>query len=174
MKIMYDNVSSDYSYPLSRRDVTKILKHLPRCIVEKIDGIRFGCNTRTTQEGRVVQRGDLYELRINICLRGNRTILPSRRKDYLAQLQSFGAAVDPQVGIAAWDLLDAKRYATYILLHEVGHIQFCETHLSGEMGYMNPRTEERWCDDYARAETGRLSHLGIWSKKTRSSQDMGR
>jgi hypothetical protein len=83
MKIMYDNISSDYLYPLSKKDMGHIKGYFPTNTIEKIKVIRFGCNLNTTQEGRTVQRGNFYDIRINFCLRGLKSKLLSDQNDYI-------------------------------------------------------------------------------------------
>jgi hypothetical protein len=52
MKISKDQVSDDYQYPLSKKELSKLKEIVDPAIISLIGAIRFGCNTKTTQEGR--------------------------------------------------------------------------------------------------------------------------
>jgi len=69
MKILYDSVSAEYVYPVSKKDVRRIRDHVPSEMLKLVSRIRFGCNSRTPREGRTVKRGKLYDIRINFCLK---------------------------------------------------------------------------------------------------------
>ena len=50
-----------------------------------------------------------------------------------------------------WELRDVKRYAFFLLLHEIGHVVYSEKHLPGGMASghkKNSPKEEKWCDNY--------------------------
>ncbi len=151
-------VSSEYMYPLSKKDITKIKEHLPDNILNKISSIRFGCNTKTTQEGRIVQRGALYDIRINFCLNNLRSLLLSNKKRYLDIIRKFGGDVDLNSNLINWKLYDAKRYTVFILLHEIGHLVFYEKHMQGQpMGSIGSKAEEQWCENYAMLTSDKIS-----------------
>ncbi|GBC59925.1 hypothetical protein DENIS_0867 [Desulfonema ishimotonii] len=149
MKICYDNVSSDYSYPVSKKDIGEIKKIILPEITDKIRVIRFGCNTKTTQEGRIVKQGRVYDIRINFCLNNNRSLILSDRKKYIKEIKQFGGSPDFKSGFITWKLNDAKRYSFYILFHEIGHIAFCEKYLNGNQGTKNSSAEEQWCNNFS-------------------------
>jgi hypothetical protein len=149
MKIIYDQVSSDYLYPLSKDDIAQIKEVVPSEDFAKLRTIRFGCNTKTTQEGRTVFRGNFYDIRINFCLRNLSSLLLSDDKKYLDQIKSFAANVNQKTRLIKWKLADAKRYAFFLLLHEVGHIVYSEHHSQSEFSGPSSKAEEQWCDSYA-------------------------
>ncbi len=149
MKILYDNVSSDYLYPLSKKDISKIKDNLPSEIADKIRMIRFGCNTKTTQEGRTVRRGRFYDIRINFCLNNLRSLILSENNKYIGEIGRFGGKIDFETGFVRWNLPDAKRYMLYILLHEIGHVVFCEKYSHGRLQGRSSVAEELWCDNYS-------------------------
>ena len=78
MKIIYDKVSSDYLYPLSKDDIALGKKVVASEDLDKLRTIEFGCNTKTTQEGRTVQRGKFYDIRINFCLKNLNSLILDR------------------------------------------------------------------------------------------------
>lgn len=149
MKVSYDSTSNDYSYPMSRTDLDKLRGVVEPSLLTAVSGIRFGCNTKTTQEGRTVQRGNQYEIRINFCLRSNRSRLLSSGKSYERTIQSFGGQIDEEAGLITWSTGSAKLYAFYLLLHELAHIAYCERFKDGKLEGHGSPTEEAWCDKYA-------------------------
>lgn len=149
MKISYDKISLDYIYPISRSDVSKLRVVVSPAVLEKIASIRFGCNTTTTQEGRTVQRGNQYEVRVNFCLRGNYSRLLSGEKDYQSTIIRFGGKIVKDVGTITWTSGSAKLYACYLLLHEIAHVVYCEQFKSGRLEGRGSASEESWCDEFA-------------------------
>ena len=158
MKISYDKVSSDYLYPLSKDGVAQIKKVVSAEDIDKIRSIEFGCNTKTTQEGRTVQRGRFYDIRINFCLKNLSSIVLSDEKKYLDQLKSFAGSVDQKTRLITWKLADAKHYALFLLLHEVAHVIYSEHHSSGKFSGPPSKAEEQWCDSYAMQKIQELGH----------------
>ena len=69
MKIAYDKLSSDYLYLLSKNDIAKVKSVVSPEVINKIRTLEFGCNLKTTQEGRVARSGSVYDIRINFCLK---------------------------------------------------------------------------------------------------------
>lgn len=149
MKVSYDNTSKDYAYPMSRTDLDKLQGVVASPLLAAISVIRFGCNTKTTQEGRTVQRGNQYEIRINFCLRNNRSRLLSTEKSYERTIQSFGGQINKEASLITWSTGSAKLYAFYLLLHEIAHVAYCERFKEGKLEGHGSPTEEAWCDKYA-------------------------
>ncbi len=73
----------------------------------------------------------------------------SKEKKYISEISLFGGQLDFKNNIITWRILDAKFYALYILLHEIGHIIYCEKYLNDEMNGKAMLSEEQWCDNYA-------------------------
>ena len=159
MKVSYDKISKDYSYPISRTDLDKLHGVVTPSLLAAVSVIRFGCNTKTTQEGRTVQRGNQYEIRINFCLRINRSRLLSSEKTYERTIQSFGGQIDKGANLITWPTGGAKRYAYYLLLHEVAHVAYCERFKEGRLEGHGSPTEEAWCDKYASDNLRQLRDL---------------
>ncbi len=149
MKIQFDTVSKEYRYPLSQKDIKEVKKNIDSAIINKIKLLRFGCNTKTTQEGRTVKRGNSYDIRINFCLNQMKSYVLSENKEYIDVIKKFGGKINFATRTIEWSLLDSKRYALFILLHEIGHIVYCESYLGGKLSTKTSLKEENWCDNYA-------------------------
>jgi len=154
MKILYDNVSSEYRYPLSKRDVGRVRSHIPSEIWDAILYIRFGFSAKTDRAARMVERGRFYRIRINFCLKQVEGHLQSLMlfddKRYIENVKRYGGRPNLSTRTIDWDLKDAKRYAYYLLLHEIGHVVHFEKHLlDGISGRQNAPKEEEWCDNYS-------------------------
>jgi len=152
MRVIFGQISPGYKYPLSKKGLIPLRESgiVPEGIWERIQCIRFGCNTKTTQEGRTVQRGKTFEVRVNFCLWNFQTRLLSKNKSYLGFIARFGGKINREAGTITWNVEAAKRYALFILLHEIGHVVYCEQFSNGVIkGQRGDRTEEQWCDNFA-------------------------
>lgn len=150
MKVLYDNVSPEYIYPLSKNDVTEIKQIISASIIEKITYIRFSCNTKTTREGRVVKDTNKYNIRINFCLNKFRSLVLSEDKKYIMFIHKFGGLVNLDTRFITWNMQSAKKYAKFILLHEIAHIVFAEEMMDGQLkGRRGSVSEEEWCNHFA-------------------------
>jgi len=153
MKIIFDRLSSGYIYPLSKKEIIQATNIVSSNDLEKIRIIRFGCNTKTTQEGRTVQHGNFYDIRINFFLKEFTSIILSDDKSYINHLKIFTNGVDQKTRIISWELAEAKRYALFLLFHEIGHVIYSEHHSSMKMTSQT-KNEEQWCDRYAMQTVG--------------------
>ena len=151
MKIIYDNVSSDYLYPLnSKTDLDVFREQVDDQVLEKILKIRFGCNWKTTQEARLVQRGKNYDIRINFSLKDYKSPILSDKKDWIRTIEKFGGVLDPPRNLVSWSIANAKRYSLFLLFHEVGHIAYYIKYFDGRhANNKGSSVEERWCEKYA-------------------------
>ncbi len=151
MQIIYDKVSTDYIYPLgARSDIDELKGKIDDHLLNKISKIRFGCNLKTTQEARLVQRGEKFEIRINFCLKEYRSPIITDKKDWLQTIEKFGGKPDPKRNTVQWSLESAKKYSLFLLMHEIGHIVYCFKHFGGKLtNRKGSSTEEKWCEDYA-------------------------
>lgn len=149
MKIEYDT-SGPYTHPLNKSDVKRLRALIDENVTARIAHIRFGCNQKTTQEGRTMQRGSQFDIRINFCVKFNQGLLLSAKSDYTKIVLRCGGKVDLRNNMIVWTSGGAKLYTAFILLHEIGHIVYCETYAGGYFHANRPATnEERWCDDFA-------------------------
>ena len=153
MRIVYSKVSPEYVYPLSRDDVNKVKGIVSAGDLAKLRTIEFGCNRRTTQEGRIVQRGRFYEIRINFCLNNCTSLILSDDRPYIEQIERWGGLVDRRTRLITWKFADARRYALFLLFHEIGHLVYAEQHLAGTLEGRTSKSEEMWCDTYAMKKT---------------------
>jgi hypothetical protein len=158
MKIIFDTVSSEYLYPLSKCDVARIKEVVNSEELNKLRKIEFGCNTKTTQEGRTVQRGKYYDIRINFCLKNLSSLILSEDKKYIDQIKRFASNVDIKSRLITWELAEAKRYALFLLFHEIGHVIYSEHHLQNKLNGPSSKAEEQWCDSYSMQK---ISELGL-------------
>jgi len=149
MKVHFNALSSEYVYPLCKKEVLRYVSLVFEQGLRKIGEIEFGCNTKTTQEGRIVQHGDRYNIRINFCLKNLSSTILSNSSVYMNQIKVFASCVDMDSGLITWKLHEAKRYALFLLFHEIGHIVYSESHSSVKMSGSGTRMEEQWCDRYA-------------------------
>lgn len=149
MKIEFDS-AGPYTYPLSKADVQRLRSLVAESVAAKIARIRFGCNQKTTQEGRTVQRGPRFDIRINFCVKSNQGLLLSTRSDYAKILARCGGKIDHRNNMVVWTTRGARLYAAFILLHEIGHVVYSESYAGGQFNGSRPaNNEERWCDEYA-------------------------
>ena len=154
MRISYDSVSSEYLYPLSRRDVARIAEHIPQEIWGAIRRIRFGCSRKSPLEGRTLKRGTSYDIRVNFCVRrvgkDLESLLLSERSRYVEEIEKYGGTPDLTRKTVAWDLKGAKRYAYYVILHEIAHVAYALTFPQSSMSpWRSVPGEEDWCDNYS-------------------------
>ncbi len=156
MKIFYDSVSPKYHFPLTKKDVGRLKSHIPSDIWNAIPHIRFGFSAKTSRVGRMVKRGKHYSIRANFCLKEVKGHLQSPLvfddKRYIENVKSCGGRPNLTTRTIDWHFEDAKRYALYILLHEIGHVIYTQKGLPGAIsgGYRKgfPK-EEEWCDNYS-------------------------
>ena len=149
MKVSFNAINSHWTYPLSAMDVDRLKVAVSSVTLAKVSRIRFGCNKKTTQEGRVVQRGHQYEIRINFCLRDSTSRLLVMDRHYKRTIERFGGQIAEEAGLITWFLENAKRYAFYLLLHEIAHVAYCEKFNEGRLEGHGSPTEESWCDEFA-------------------------
>jgi hypothetical protein len=151
MRITYDKVSPEYLYPLnSKSDFDFFRNEIQKHILDRIRLVRFGCNWKTTQEARLVQRGECFDIRINFCLKNYRSPILSDKKDWSNTIEKFGGVLDLSSNTVEWSLANSKRYSMFLLFHEVGHIAYCIKHFGGKItNKKGSSSEERWCESYA-------------------------
>ncbi len=149
MKITFDQVSSNYSYPLTTAEVRAALNVLSKDLTSNIRAIRFGCNQATTQEGRLVTRGSGYEIRINFCLDSNKSRMLSDSNSYLKYVIELGGKVDLESASITWPESSSKRYALFILFHELKHIEYNSNRENPRLTGKSSLSEESYCDEEA-------------------------
>jgi hypothetical protein len=162
-RLRFDVVAKGDRHPLTRDDVQHLLSRLYAEVPEiegLVSALRFGCNFRTTQEGRLAQRGGQYEIRINFCLREGTSRIVSDTDSWLKWVKMCGGRPSLKDKIVRWDEGPAKRYAAFLLFHELAHIVYALRNSSFELGrWRGSPEEERFCDQWAAQ-----SLKGIWNK----------
>ncbi len=153
MQIRFDVITEEHRYPLARDQVKRVLleafKEAPE-LREAVRSVRFGCSRHTTQEGRVVQRGQSFEVRINFCLRENRTRALSASRSWLDAVTACGGVHDSSSGQVVWSKAAAAKYAAFLLFHEVAHLVYMRRSGATALGFNSgAREEERFCDEWA-------------------------
>ena len=154
MKLIYDSVSSEYVYLLSKADVGRIKGHVHPDIWDAIKHIRFGLSIKSTRAGRMVKTGKrCYCIRVNFCPRRMEKSLQSplvcAQKHFLEGVKRYGGKPDLKTRTIDWSLADAKRYCYFVLLHEIGHVVYAEVESPGSIYHRSTRAEEDWCDRYS-------------------------
>jgi hypothetical protein len=149
MKVVYDNKSADYVYPLSKKDLNKIKSIISSMVMERIRELNFGCNLKTMQEGRIVQRGESFTIRINFCLKDNASQLLSEDHRYIKEIKRFGGEINYSQRAIKWRMENAKLYAAYLIFHEIAHIVYSDQYKNGRIIGSGSRFEEEWCHNYS-------------------------
>lgn len=152
MKIQFDRASSNITYPVDLSTIKRVIRdYVPAIVSERVAKIRIGCNRSTTQEARIVGRGTTYEIRINFCLINGRSRQLSEKLEWVRLVESFGGVLDKAAAEVEWPGASARRYAIFLLLHEIGHAVYAADR---GVEYLQDlpfsRVQEEWCDRYAR------------------------
>lgn len=139
---------------MSRKDVARIKEHIPQEIWRAIHRVRFGCSRKSPLEGRTLKRGASYDIRVNFCVRRVgmhlESLLLSDRSRYVEEVERYGGRLDLTRKTVMWDLKSAKRYAYYVILHEIAHVAYALTFPYSNMSpWRSVPGEEDWCDDYS-------------------------
>ena len=158
MKIEFEKVAPPYPHPISSRELKALIVASDlAATAKKIAKIHFGCNQKTSQEARIVIRGDTYEIRINFCLKDGKTRLLSDRRPWCEIVECFGGIIDGQNREVTWTKEATKGYVVFLLFHELAHILYSERNqrfiLPNSKG--SP-SEESWCDNYAKTVASRV------------------
>ena len=158
MRITFDKLEEGRSFPLSRDTARRILSQLiPAEIQPRFTKVHFGCNRKTSQEARLVGRGETYEIRVNFWLEHERSRIVSESSEWLDPVRNAGGLVDEQLREVRWSSASAQRYAAFLLAHEVAHVAYAQVNFTSSIsGRSASRTEEAWCDRWAREATARL------------------
>lgn len=154
MKIRFDQAGSA-SYPLDAKTAKQVVNRLaPPDVVEAIREIRFGCNRTTSQEARIVAKGSIFDIRINFCLVNGCSRALSSDKKWADPVVQLGGVIDASTNSVSWPGESAKRYALFLLIHELAHVIYARER--GEARWSTPKSsthEEAWCDEFALRES---------------------
>jgi hypothetical protein len=152
MKIEFEKVTEPYQYPFSVADTKLFLqKIVPTEILANISKIHYGCNQQTTQEARIVERGQRYDLRINFCPKAGTTKLLSVKTEWCRIVLLCGGTLDKAAQNVAWTPESARKYVMFLIAHEIAHLLYAsEKHGGSFRGSKTSAIEEAWCDRFAR------------------------
>ena len=144
MKIEFDNIAAPYFFPLSAADVKQIIAEcVPPDILRKLAKVHFGCNQQTTQEGRIVGRGSKFDVRINFCSKDGKTKLLTEKREWCNLVEYCGGIIDKKDQFVLWTREAAKKYATFLIVHELAHIVYSQRHGFAKFnGPKNPPAED--------------------------------
>jgi hypothetical protein len=82
-------------------------------------------------------------------------------RSYLKTIRLFGGKIDEELGVIAWSPDGAKRYAFFLVLHEIAHVAYCEKFKEGKLEGHGSPTEESWCDEFAADALDQVKSLKI-------------
>ncbi len=160
MKIEFDKVTRPYRYPLSAKDVKRILVEcVPPEILPKLTRLHFGCNQETTQEARIAGRGNKFDVRINFCPKDGKPKLLTKKRVWCHLIEHVGGSIDKKGQFVLWTDEAAKKYAAFLIVHEVAHIVYAHEHGFAKLnGPKSSSAEESWCDAYAKSIISKLTN----------------
>lgn len=148
MKITYDN--HDICKVSIRRDtIKKAVSMINATDVSKIRSIHIGYNKATTQEARIVQRGDIYDIRINCQTSNGLSKYSEMAKRNASIILKIGGTIDTSTNRIEWLPDVAQKYHLFLLLHEIAHIVFTNKFSDGSFSKKTSPQEEAWCDAFA-------------------------
>jgi hypothetical protein len=160
MKIEFDKIAPPYRFPLSATNVKKILAEcVPPEILPKLARVHFGCNQQTAQEARIVGRGTKFDVRINFCPKEGRTKLLTENREWCNLVEYVGGSIDKKGQFVLWTHEAAKKYAAFLIVHEVAHIVYAQRHGFAKLN--GPKTfpaEESWCNAFAKSMLSKLTN----------------
>jgi hypothetical protein len=158
MKIEFDKTAPPYRFPLSATNVKQILTEcVPPEILPKLAKVRFGSNQETTQEARIVGRGSKFDVRINFCPKDGKTKLLTEKREWRNLVEYCGGIIDKKGPFVHWTREAAKKYATFLIVHEVAHIVYAQRHGFAQFnGLKTSPAEESWCDAFAKSMLSKL------------------
>jgi len=155
MKVIFDRLPPGHVFPLSKKQIVMAIDDA--CAQEAVARndirmVRWGCNERTTQEASIIQRGDQYDIRVNLTILDGCTRVVAVLPRWLGQIKTFGGEIDFAANRVKWRPGGVHRYARFLLYHEIAHIVF--NRRLGRRGMVvtrNSYVEERFCDEWARS-----------------------
>ena len=157
MKIEFEKITPPYSFPVSASNVKEIVSRcIPTEFLPRVRKIHFGCNQQTTQEARIVGRGNSFEIRINFCPKEGKTKLLSEKREWCDLVELCGGEIDKQSRAVTWKPDAARNYTGFLIAHEVAHIAYAERNGQNGFGGKSSASEESWCESFAKDVVRRL------------------
>ncbi len=157
MKIEFERISLLYSFPVSAAEMKEFVGLcIPPEIFPRIQKIHFGCNQQTTQEARIVGRGNSFEIRINFCPKEGKTKLLSEKREWCDLVELCGGKIDRQSRTIAWTPDASRTYTGFLIAHEISHVAYAVR--NGQRGFSgkSSTSEEAWCESFAKDVVRRL------------------
>lgn len=153
MQLEFDKITAPYCYPLSASDVKQVLAEcVPAEMMPRLAKLHFGCNQQTTQEARIITRGNKIDVRINFCPKDGKTRLLSEKREWREIIKFCGGSIDKKDDSVLWTAEAAKRYAIFLIAHEIAHIIYAARNGSNRFtDSKSSATEETWCDSFAKS-----------------------
>jgi hypothetical protein len=150
MEILYNRIAGPHRYPMARVDVERAVELLYPSVRGRLAAIRFICSNNSTRLARLVTRKSGSTITINFCTQDDVSRLASNRNDYLRQIRACGGEPSVEEGKIRWSPESARRFAVFLLSHEVGHLLFAER-MGEDVGRRDrgSAAEEAWCDSFA-------------------------
>lgn len=151
MKISFDKLASGREFALSRSDAKRFLEQVvPPEVLARIVKVHFGCNRATTQEAQIVARGSTYEIRVNFWLENGVSRVLSPAPEWTEGIRAAGGIISSDPKQVEWPDDTARRYAAFLLAHEVAHPIYAAERGIGSLSHSKRYSEEdRWCDEWA-------------------------
>jgi hypothetical protein len=158
MQIEFDKIAEPYRYPLSASDVKHVLSAcVPTEMMPRLTKVHFGCNHHSTQEARIVTRGNKIDIRINFCPKDGKSRLLREKRGWCEIIMLSGGSIDRKDESISWTADAATKYATFLIAHEIAHVIYAERNgLNKLNGSKSSTSEEKWCDSFARAVIAKM------------------
>ncbi len=154
VRITYSTLSPGRRHPLRQAAVRELVASVGAELGEGIHvyAIHFGWNARMTQEARVVQRGQDFDIRINFTVSDGQSRMLALTGAWMEPVIKCGGAPDRATRLVQWRGDSAARYCSFLVLHELAHILYARKRSEGRMkGWRSSTHEEAWCDEWALA-----------------------
>ncbi len=158
MRLTYARLPAERRHPLGRDAVRRLLAETAPeapALLSRVRAIHFGWNGRTTQEGRIVQHGAFFEIRINFTVEGERSRLLRSDARWLRGVTRCGGFASAESGWVSWPAGSAEQYCSFLILHELAHAVYAQSRTHGAIvGWGGASQEESFCDEWALSRVG--------------------
>jgi len=157
VRVTFDDLPPGRCFPLTRAEAKRTIEEItPDEILSRLKSLHFGCNRKTTQEARLVERGNSVELRLNFWTESGQSRVLAMTRQWLDPVRRAGGILTAD-GFVEWPAGSARRYGAFLLAHEIAHLVYARDHGSlGAMGRKSSPQEERWCDRWAESHALQL------------------
>lgn len=146
MHIRYIKPPDGVRHALDREDVRRLGEVLPADIIRRIKLIQVYYNGRSKRQGQVSFIGSRIIVRINFSPKDGRSSLKHLPAKDLRFIEQLGATLNRDSCHVVWRGESARRYALFILLHELSHALFKDVFPLAAENQHGSCFEESWCD----------------------------